>query len=77
MHYFYNWRKISLDSWASSKHCSLQALFSLLTYADLVVFCIFCLAGLYKVVRYWPEKGKKGVIVWRYLFRRDDDSPLH
>ena len=22
------------------------------------------------------EKGKKGLIVWRYLFRRDDDSPL-
>ena len=31
--------------------------------------------GLYKVVKYWPEKGKKGFIVWRYLFRRDDPSP--
>ena len=31
--------------------------------------------GLYKVVRYWPEKGKKGFIVWRYLFQRDDPSP--
>ena len=30
--------------------------------------------GLYKVVKYWPEKGKKGFIVWRYLFRRDDPS---
>jgi len=31
--------------------------------------------GLYKVVRYWPQKGKAGFIVWRYLFRRDDTSP--
>ena len=31
--------------------------------------------GLYKVVKYWPEKGKKGFIVWRYLFQRDDPSP--
>ena len=27
------------------------------------------------MVKYWPEKGKKGFIVWRYLFRRDDPSP--
>ncbi|XP_013414439.1 E3 ubiquitin-protein ligase UHRF1 [Lingula anatina] len=31
--------------------------------------------GLYKVVKYWPEKGKSGFIVWRYLFRRDDPTP--
>nr|NP_001071846.1 UHRF2 protein [Ciona intestinalis]BAE06743.1 Ci-UHRF2 [Ciona intestinalis] len=31
--------------------------------------------GLYKVVKYWPEKGKSGFIVWRYLFRRDDKEP--
>ncbi|ORZ37451.1 hypothetical protein BCR44DRAFT_1497926 [Catenaria anguillulae PL171] len=31
--------------------------------------------GLYKLVKYWPEKGKSGFIVWRYLFRRDDDEP--
>ncbi|CAG8469649.1 1489_t:CDS:1 [Diversispora eburnea] len=31
--------------------------------------------GLYKVVRYWPEKGKSGFIVWRYEMRRDDDEP--
>ncbi|CAG8499586.1 13298_t:CDS:2, partial [Acaulospora colombiana] len=31
--------------------------------------------GLYKVVRYWPEKGKAGFIVWRYEMRRDDDEP--
>ena len=28
--------------------------------------------GIYKVVKYWPEKAKSGFIVWRYLFRRDD-----
>lgn len=31
--------------------------------------------GLYKVVKYYPEKGKSGFIVWRYLFRRDDPAP--
>jgi E3 ubiquitin-protein ligase UHRF1 len=31
--------------------------------------------GLYKVVKYYPEKGKSGFIVWRYLLRRDDSSP--
>ncbi|XP_054573464.1 E3 ubiquitin-protein ligase UHRF1 [Eptesicus fuscus] len=31
--------------------------------------------GIYKVVRYWPEKGKSGFLVWRYLLRRDDDEP--
>jgi len=31
--------------------------------------------GLYKVVKYYPEKGKSGFIVWRYLLRRDDKSP--
>ena len=28
--------------------------------------------GIYKVVKYWPEKAKSGFIVWRYLFRRDE-----
>lgn len=28
--------------------------------------------GIYKVVKYWPEIGKCGVLVWRYLLRRDD-----
>ena len=28
--------------------------------------------GLYKVVKYWPHKGKSGFIVWRYEFARDD-----
>ncbi|XP_064476386.1 E3 ubiquitin-protein ligase UHRF1-like isoform X2 [Ornithodoros turicata] len=31
--------------------------------------------GIYKVVKYWPEKGKSGFVVWRYLLRRDDPSP--
>lgn len=28
-----------------------------------------------KVVKYWPEKGKSGFLVWRYLLKRDDDEP--
>ncbi|XP_024898934.1 E3 ubiquitin-protein ligase UHRF1 [Pteropus alecto] len=28
-----------------------------------------------QVVRYWPEKGKSGFLVWRYLLRRDDNEP--
>ena len=31
--------------------------------------------GIYKVVKYWPQKGQAGFIVWRYLFRRDDPAP--
>lgn len=31
--------------------------------------------GIYKVVKYWPEKGKSGFIVWRFLLRRDDPTP--
>uniref|UniRef100_A0A2K5E2S0 E3 ubiquitin-protein ligase UHRF n=1 Tax=Aotus nancymaae TaxID=37293 RepID=A0A2K5E2S0_AOTNA len=31
--------------------------------------------GIYKVVKYWPEKGKSGFLVWRYLLWRDDDEP--
>merc|ERR1712020_188353 len=30
--------------------------------------------GIYKVVKYWPHKGKSGFVVWRFLFRRDDSS---
>ena len=30
--------------------------------------------GIYKVRRYWPEKGKAGFIVWRYFFQRDDEK---
>ncbi|KAG7282794.1 LOW QUALITY PROTEIN: hypothetical protein CRUP_012183 [Coryphaenoides rupestris] len=31
--------------------------------------------GIYKVVKYWPETGKSGFLVWRYLLKRDDDEP--
>ncbi|CAG4983934.1 unnamed protein product [Parnassius apollo] len=31
--------------------------------------------GIYKVVKYYPEKGLSGFIVWKYLLRRDDPSP--
>ncbi|KAL1132206.1 hypothetical protein AAG570_010163 [Ranatra chinensis] len=31
--------------------------------------------GIYKVVKYYPQKGKSGFIVWRYVLRRDDPSP--
>ncbi len=29
--------------------------------------------GIYKVIKYWPEKNKNGFIVWKYLFRSDDE----
>jgi len=29
----------------------------------------------FKVVKYWPETGKSGFLVWRYLLRRDDEEP--
>ncbi|XP_033117513.1 E3 ubiquitin-protein ligase UHRF1-like [Anneissia japonica] len=31
--------------------------------------------GIYKIVQYWPEKGKSGFRVWRFLLRRDDENP--
>ncbi|KAH0625848.1 hypothetical protein JD844_034179 [Phrynosoma platyrhinos] len=31
--------------------------------------------GIYKVVKYWPETGKSGFLVWRYMLRRDDEEP--
>ncbi|XP_026756776.2 E3 ubiquitin-protein ligase UHRF1-like [Galleria mellonella] len=31
--------------------------------------------GIYKVVKYYPEKGLSGYKVWKYLLRRDDPSP--
>ncbi|XP_076461119.1 E3 ubiquitin-protein ligase UHRF1-like [Babylonia areolata] len=31
--------------------------------------------GIYKIVKYWAEKGKSGFLVWRYLLRRDDPAP--
>lgn len=32
--------------------------------------------GIYKVVKYYPEKGKAGFKMWKYLLRRDDESPV-
>lgn len=26
-------------------------------------------------MKYWPETGKSGFLVWRYLLRRDDEEP--
>jgi len=31
--------------------------------------------GIYKIVKYWPEKGKSGFLVWRYFLQRDDAVP--
>ncbi|CAG9782394.1 unnamed protein product [Diatraea saccharalis] len=31
--------------------------------------------GIYKVVKYYPEKGISGFRVWKYLLRRDDPNP--
>ncbi|XP_073950182.1 E3 ubiquitin-protein ligase UHRF1-like isoform X2 [Choristoneura fumiferana] len=31
--------------------------------------------GIYKVVKYYPERGLSGFRVWKYLLRRDDPSP--
>ena len=28
-----------------------------------------------QITKYWPEKGKSGFIVWRYLLKRDDPIP--
>ena len=30
--------------------------------------------GIYKVVKYYPEKGKSGFKVWKFVLRRDDPS---
>lgn len=30
--------------------------------------------GIYKVVKYYPDTGKSGFRVWRYLLRRDDPA---
>lgn len=43
----------------------------------LILLIIICVEntsydGIYKVVKYWPEKGKSGFIVWRYFLKRDD-----
>lgn len=35
----------------------------------------YIISAFLKVVKYWPEKGKSGFLVWRYLLKRDDDEP--
>ncbi|RUP18993.1 hypothetical protein BC936DRAFT_139346 [Jimgerdemannia flammicorona] len=31
--------------------------------------------GIYKLVKYWKERGHSGHLVWRFLMRRDDPDP--
>ncbi|KXS19403.1 hypothetical protein M427DRAFT_52841 [Gonapodya prolifera JEL478] len=31
--------------------------------------------GIYKLVRYWPERNSSGFLNWRYEFKRDDPAP--
>jgi len=31
--------------------------------------------GIYKLVRYWAEKGRDGFITYKYEFKRDDPNP--
>lgn len=31
--------------------------------------------GIYKVVKYFPAIGQTGLVVWKYLMRRDDPEP--
>jgi len=31
--------------------------------------------GIYKLARYWPERGQDGYIIYKYQFRRDDPTP--
>lgn len=40
-----------------------------------VPHCLPATLSFPQVVKYWPEKGKSGFLVWRYLLRRDDTEP--
>jgi E3 ubiquitin-protein ligase UHRF1 len=31
--------------------------------------------GIYKVAKYWPQKNKDGLLTWKYLLKRDDETP--
>ncbi|KAF0704134.1 E3 ubiquitin-protein ligase UHRF1-like, partial [Aphis craccivora] len=31
--------------------------------------------GIYKVTKYYPETGKSGFIIWRFVLKRDDPAP--
>lgn len=47
---------------------------SVLVFVDETVSLINLMCNP-QVVKYWPEKGKSGFLVWRYLMRRDDPTP--
>lgn len=51
----------------------LKALFQLLRHANGHNHLSY--DGIYKIVKYWPEKGKSGFLVWRYFLQRDDSTP--
>lgn len=42
---------------------------------DFLTFICYRYDGIYKVVKYYPDIGKSGFRVWRYVLRRDDPSP--
>lgn len=44
-------------------------------YDFLTTFICCRYDGIYKVVKYYPDVGKSGFRVWRYVLRRDDPSP--
>ena len=39
------------------------------------IFFYFRYDGIYKVVKYYPEIGKSGFRIWKFLLRRDDPVP--
>lgn len=39
------------------------------------MFYFYRYDGIYKVVKYYPEKGISGFTVWRFVLRRDDPTP--
>lgn len=53
---------------------------SIITKPVFIYSFIYTLIFIYvfifnQVVKYWPEKGKSGFLVWRYLLKRNDDEP--
>lgn len=45
------------------------------TFIQPAAFPLTVLPLFSQVVRYWPETGKSGFLVWRYMLRRDDEEP--
>jgi hypothetical protein len=41
----------------------------------MTVLCCPRYDGIYKVRKYWPEQGKAGFIVWRYMLERKVVQP--